>query len=258
MKGRSVFSTEPVEKGKVWIAWMGQAGFYLKNSQGLRIGVDPYLSDLCQRLVGYKRITPPVCAMEAFDPDVLLLSHEHPDHCDTDFLKHLAKRASLVRIFAPGACREMVLSSGVKPEQFTQLEAGQKLELPGVRVEATAADHGAECPGALGFLLDFGGITVYFAGDTAYSPEILQPALKAKPEIALLPINGEFGNLSAWEAARLAADLDCRVLLPCHYWTFVEHGSSPKDLLSASEGKPWRLDFLAQGEGRIYDNRDKL
>lgn len=63
----------------------------------------------------------------------------------------------------------------------------------------------------------------------------LKKVYEIKPEIALLPINGEYGNLDSNDAAKLGADIGSKVIIPCHYWTFIEHGSYPLQLKKAAE-----------------------
>ena len=43
------FGTYVPKKGKIALAWMGQAGFLIKNSQGKTLALDVYLSDLAER-----------------------------------------------------------------------------------------------------------------------------------------------------------------------------------------------------------------
>ena len=40
------------------IQWLGQAGFLILTSNGKKIAIDPYLSDSCNALVGFKRMVP--------------------------------------------------------------------------------------------------------------------------------------------------------------------------------------------------------
>ena len=49
----------------------------------------------------------------------------------------------------------------------------------------------------------------------------------AKPDLALLPINGAYGNLNAREAAEYAAFCGAMRCLPYHFWTFAGHGGDP-------------------------------
>ncbi len=48
-----------VPAGGVGLYWLGQAGFAFRTAAGRRIFLDPYLSDACERLHGFKRLSLP-------------------------------------------------------------------------------------------------------------------------------------------------------------------------------------------------------
>lgn len=234
------------------IQWLGQAGFMITTSRGKRIAIDPYLSDSCNALVGFKRMVPSPISMTKFDADYLLISHEHPDHLDIELYQELLKKPH-IQIYANNHCKQTVEDSGFSSSRIQEISIGDVLDLDGVRIQILCADHGALCPDALGFIITDNGLSVYFAGDTAYSPALLQPALEAKPDIALLPINGAFGNLDSLQAAQFAAALNCKTVIPCHYWMFVEHGSCPLDFMNAMQNHPdIQVSFLSLGETVTY------
>jgi L-ascorbate 6-phosphate lactonase len=83
----------------------------------------------------------------------------------------------------------------------------------------------------MGFLFDFGFGRIYYSGDTAYDLEALALALAFRPDVALLPINGAYGNLNAVEAAMLANAVNAKVLIPHHFWTFPIHMGNPQGLI---------------------------
>jgi len=230
------------------IQWLGQAGFLILTSNGKKIAIDPYLSDSCNALVGFKRMVPAPVSVEDFEADYLFISHEHPDHLDIELYRALETKPQ-VQIFANCHCKKLLEESGLGSDRIRLLADGDVLDLDGVQVQVLRADHGEMCPDALGFLFTDNGHTIYFAGDTAYTPAMLQPAIDAAPEVALLPINGAYGNLNSLEAAQLAEDLGCKTVIPCHYWMFVEHGSCPFDFMNAmKERSEIGVCFLSLGE----------
>ena len=85
----------------------------------------------------------------------------------------------------------------------------------------------------MGILLTFGDIKVWQVGDTAYRPAQWQGIYGAGVDVVTPPINGMYGNLNGIEAARLAGDAGAKVAIPCHFWTFAEHGGNPADFLNA-------------------------
>jgi L-ascorbate 6-phosphate lactonase len=73
-------------------------------------------------------------------------------------------------------------------------------------------------------------------------------------DIVVPPINGMYGNLNGVEAARLAADCGAQVAIPCHFWTFAEHGGNPAEFMDACKlyAPTARALLMAHGEHYIY------
>jgi len=195
---------------------------------------------------------------EDFDVDYIFITHEHADHYDSDMLSELIPLIN-PKIFAPIECEKAMKSMGLDMSNFTLVREGYSLSFDEFSVLPVPADHGELAPDALGFVFDFKFTKLYYSGDTAYSPEKLDLPIKLTPEIAILPINGEYGNLNSVEAVKLAKDLKANVVIPCHYWTFVEHGSNPLEFkkLMEKEYPECKALFMALGEGYIYEADDK-
>lgn len=230
--------------------WLGQAGFCLTTPSGKRVVIDPYLTDYCERVIGgYHRIMAPVMTPEEFDCDLLLLSHAHEDHCDMDLLTALAQKGCRAKILATENCVSKLEALPLEVQKFSR---GESFSWDDVTVQAIACDHGASAPDAVGYILECDGVRIYFAGDTCLNEAVVAEAASHKPDVALLPINGAYGNLSGVQAAQVAAKLQARVLIPCHFWTFVEHAAArPIELLEQAPTlcPETRLLWLAQGEG---------
>jgi L-ascorbate 6-phosphate lactonase len=79
----------------------------------------------------------------------------------------------------------------------------------------------------MGFVFEFGkGPKVYVTGDTDYS-ELLASAAKHRPDLMITCINGGFNNLSHYEAAQLAAQIQPKAAIPCHYDMFADNSVDP-------------------------------
>jgi L-ascorbate 6-phosphate lactonase len=218
--------SEVVEPDCLSIFWLCQAGFVFKANRGQIVYVDPYLSDVVERVYGFKRMMAcPITAGEVV-ADLIVCTHEHEDHMDTDALPVVA-RESRTHFAGPIECVKQFKKMSIPPERCHLLEAGKEIVLEGISVKAVYADHGELAPDALGVILDFDGIKVYHTGDTAYRPEKFKPAVEARPDVLLPCINGRFGNLNAEEAALLARDTQPRVAIASHFWMFVEHNGDP-------------------------------
>lgn len=241
--------------GKVSVFWLGQAGFALKLANGKTVAIDPYLSDYVHRSIpeeglGYKRLMAAPCTPEELDPDYLLISHEHGDHFDQDSFAAFFKSGK-TQVYTNLTASKDMPALGVDMSRVHVLRKNEPVELDGFTLLPVDCNHGELAPEALGFILDFGGYSLYYAGDTSLTPERLAVPLEKKPDYAMLPINGAYGNLNGVEAAEYAGMLKAKAVIPCHFWTFPRHYGSPQDLIEALPEKApgCELLLLCQGEG---------
>ena len=177
----------------------------------------------------------------------MLLSHLHADHAHAGSLRSLG---SGVTVLAPAGAGRWLAGRGFT--DVHELAAGQELDLGAVHVRATSASHppgrwrASGGPAPIGFLV-CGSRTVYFAGDTDLFDEMEQ--LAGVVDVALLPISGwgrtvGAGHLDPARAARAAATIRPRVVVPIHWGTL----RAPWPLRSpAPPGAPARLFARARG-----------
>ncbi len=219
-----------VAPGQLSIFWLCQAGFVFKNSAGEIVYIDPYFSDVVERLIGFKRMmTCPISPHEAH-ADLVVCTHEHLDHMDTDALPVLARNPK-TKFCGPVECIKEFSKLGIPAERCHLLEEGSNLTFGGVKIDAVYADHGDLAPDALGVVFSFDNIRVYHTGDTAYRPEQFQAAIHMRPDILIPCINGRFGNMDAREAAALTGLAKPDVVIPSHFWMFVEQNGEPATFL---------------------------
>ena len=234
-------------KNNIAMWWLGQAGFVVKTDGGKVIYIDPYLSEAVERLCGFKRLSLSPIKAEEVEADFLICTHEHPDHLDPDALPIIAENTN-AKFIGPLSCIMKFKELGISPERLIKLEEGQTITEDGFSVTGVYADHGEQSPDALGILIDFGRVTVYHCGDTAYRPERMGCVKGKQPEVLISPINGQFGNLDEEEAVLLAKYVEARLVIPSHFWMFAEHNGNPGRFLEIAgrEGIPVRL--LSPGE----------
>lgn len=243
-------------KGEIAVIWLGQAGFMFKDRTGTVVTVDPYLTDSCERIVGFKRLMPGILEPDELNTDILITTHSHPDHLDMDAVPAVMANPRTM-LFGSVTAVQACIDAGISSERLVSMAAGDIREHCGIKIKAVFADHGELAPDALGIILDIDGIRIYFAGDTAYTPGRMSDAINCKPDIAILPINGAYGNLDGKDAAKLAADLGTGIVIPCHFWTFMEHGGDPQEFANEMKGRGLggRVRFMTQGEVFQYKNK---
>ncbi|MEI6970330.1 MAG: MBL fold metallo-hydrolase [bacterium] len=220
----SDFRKASVPAGGVRLYWLGQAGFAFLTAAGRRVFLDPYLSDACERLHGFKRLSLPAIRPDEVEADLVVLTHEHTDHLDPDAIPVIARRNPACRFAAPSGCTAGLKAAGVPPARRKVLKPDSRHDLGDLVIHTVPADHGDLSATALAMVLDFGGVRIMVTGDTSWRPVLFQPLYALKPDVVLPVINGVFGNMNHVDAARLVSEAKPRIAIPCHFWTLAEQG----------------------------------
>ncbi len=198
--------------------WLGQAGLYFE-ADGLRILIDPYLSDSVEKVnpKNFRR-TAVNKAMLELKPDVLLFTHDHLDHYDPETAEVFLKGSGCMTVLAPGTCWNKARSCG-GDHNYVLFDRGTQWTQAGVRFTAVPAVHSDA--NAIGVVIHAEGKNLYITGDTLYSASILSQ-LPQQVDAIFLPINGVGNNMNPVDAARFAADCDAKLAVPIHWGMFDE------------------------------------
>ena len=192
---------------------------------GVRLLTDPLFRSRIGPLL--TRRTPPPNADAIGRVDAVLISHWHRDHLDLPSLRLLPRETPIV---TPRGTAAVIRSAGFI--SATEVEAGDAVELAGVRVLAVPADHGGpRTPFSRARAVCVGYVAgassrVYFAGDTGLFDEMTQIA---PVELALLPIAGWGpalgpGHMNPRQAADALTLLRPDVAVPIHWGTIHMRG----------------------------------
>jgi L-ascorbate metabolism protein UlaG (beta-lactamase superfamily) len=212
-------TARPAASVSTTLTWVGHSSVII-DAGGRRIVTDPLLTD---RVAHLRRRVGAVTSDHG-DVDLAVVSHAHMDHLHLPSLRRLAPRAELV---VPAGTERLARRSG-RPLR-AGVVAGDRLEVGPTTVEVTDAVHGhGRGPHSrvraspVGFIIETAGLRVYFAGDT----DLFDGMADLGPvDVALLPIWGwgatiGTGHLDPARAARSAAMLDARHVVPIHWGTF--------------------------------------
>ncbi len=242
-----------IEPECLGIYWLAQAGFAFKTSAGKIVYIDPYLSDLVERVAGFKRMMPCPITAEEVVADLVVCTHEHPDHLDTDALPIIARNPR-PHFAGPLECVKEFKKLGIPEDRCHLLEVGKEITVAAIRAVGVYADHGEFAPDALGVVLDLEGVKVYHTGDTAYRPEGFRAAIDMRPEVLIPCINGRFGNLNPLEAAQLVREARPQLAIASHFWMFVEHNGDPAAFLEgcANLAPGIKAVVVKPGEGWLF------
>jgi L-ascorbate metabolism protein UlaG (beta-lactamase superfamily) len=204
------------------LRWLGHSTV-LVELPGLTFLTDPLFRDRLGPLRRHGAVPDPSSLPS---PDLVLVSHAHPDHFDRRSLRAVPGDPLLVvpRGLGDAAARAAPRS------RVRETRLGEVVEHGSWRVHAVRARHWRwpMIPAArsLGYLVE-GPLGVYFAGDTGRFREMRE--LAGRVDLALLPI-GRWGpqptpgHLTPESAARVAATIGARVAVPIHWGTLYPRG----------------------------------
>ena len=238
---------------RLTVGWLGHATV-LVNLRGSWLLTDPALERRIGLGRGLAKLGPRRLVQPALRPrelprlDAVLLSHAHMDHTDVGTLRHLRRDVPVV--VQPGN-RDLVR----RFRTVQELAWGESADLGGVRVESTPARHwGARMitdkhRGYGGYLIQKDGLTVLFAGDTAYTDVLTPLGRRIRIDLAILPIGAYdpwiHNHASPEQAWTMFRRLGATYVLPVHHSTFRlsrEPLSEPIErFLGAASAESWRV-----------------
>lgn len=203
------------------VTWLTHAGLLFENER-VTVLADPYLSDALGEVSEKKRRRIPVDE-NFFDisPDVILITHSHPDHLDVTTLdKYLSRCDKEITVLANGSAYEKLVSLGYS-HNIVLLAPHSVWSEGGVTFYSIKAEHTER--DAVGFILDDGEKTYYVSGDTLYNFDVIDDCLDLVEDgvdYAFLPISGRYNNMNAKDAADFAYEIGAKCAVPIHYGLF--------------------------------------
>jgi len=230
------------------VTWLGQAGFRLDLGDSSLV-VDPWVTPHENRL-----IPAPPLNLAADGLTALLVTHEHFDHLDLDFLPTLLERSPTATVVLPEALLGLV-EGLVQDSQILAVNPFDVVEVGGVVVDVVPAIHGVTMDDAYGDGRSLGGgprfvgyafrgrPSVYVDGHTIVTDEVASSLARLDIGVALLPINGRdaeregqgiVGNMDAGEAVELALAVGATRLIPYHWDGYAGNTVSPGSVVDAA------------------------
>jgi L-ascorbate metabolism protein UlaG (beta-lactamase superfamily) len=249
-----------VGRGEVAVTFIGHSTFLIRTPSAV-ILTDPVFTSHAGPfgLMGPRRVRPPAIAPAALPPvDLVLVSHNHYDHLQPSSVRRFAETAAFVaplgvarqlNVPSEGGSDTMRRGEGSSPEDCSQadpvgsafrrkiheLDWWQSATVGAAEITCVPAQHfSARTPWDrnrtlwCGYVVRIDGVTMYFAGDSGYSPQFAEigrrfPAI----DVALMPIGAYEPrwfmrpvHMNPDEAVRAHTDVRARVSVGMHFGTF--------------------------------------
>lgn len=161
--------------------------------------------------------------------DVILITHEHFDHCSPEDLEKVRKADTVILTDATSAKK---LTGDVRI-----VAPGDRLNVKGIDIEVypaynTNKEFHPKKAGMLSFIVTLDGTRFYHCGDTDVIPEMKG----LNVDVAFLAVSGTY-VMTAEEAVEAARAIKPKVAIPIHYGAIVGSADDAGRFKKALEGE---------------------
>jgi L-ascorbate metabolism protein UlaG (beta-lactamase superfamily) len=215
--------------------WFGHSSVYIELD-GLRLFIDPVFSDYASPFngIGPKRFHAPPVALEDLPKiDVVMISHDHPDHLDMRTVKYLALAGA--HFYVPLGVGSHLEEWEVPENRITELDWFESAHIQNLTIICTPAQHysGRRIFDYKKTLWSSWSVMgseykVFYSGDTGFSDHFKEIGDLLGPfDLSIIKV-GLYGPGASWifshidpeEAVDAHIAVGARRMLPVHWGTF--------------------------------------
>lgn len=175
------------------ITWFGHDSFMIETA-GKVIYTDPYVLPKGAKLA-----------------DLVLVTHEHYDHCSPEKIREVTSKKTQV-LMSP-ACRGKVTGNVriVKEWDSVNFGGGIKINVvPAYNINKSFHPRGS----GVGYTIESEGKSVYHTGDTDLIPEMERVG---RIDVLLVPIGSKAYMMSTEDAVKVVQIIHPKIAVPMHY-----------------------------------------
>jgi N-acyl-phosphatidylethanolamine-hydrolysing phospholipase D len=290
---------EPVKDSvKLSALWIGHSTVLIQMDDKVII-VDPVFEDVIGGFM-LRKVEAGLNLEDIPKLDLVLISHAHMDHMSLPSLKSIDDRFPHASLVFPKGVEEYLPSYNMKMvlmrtgNSAERNYVGETREINGIKVTTVFAKHQGgrygidsyswNVPGCTGYIVEYHGMTFFFAGDTIYDEEAFKSiGKKFKIDLALIPIgpcrecentedNGTTYHVAPYGALKMLDDLKADYMIPVHFGAiryfndpdtpvfalrdFMQEFGS-KSVYGYEEQKPYseKIKILTEGQQYIFKSK---
>ena len=186
------------------ITYLGHSAFEIKMNDK-KILIDPFLVKMPN--YDYSDVTD------------IFVTHGHGDHLGSaiEISKQTGARITAVFELANYCATKGANVNGINLGAWLDFDWGKVIAVPAFRSSSTPEGIYAGCP--CGFVFEIEGKIIYHAGDTCLNSEMKVIGDIYQPDIAMLPIGGQY-TMDIENAIIASEWLNVTAVIPMHYNTF--------------------------------------
>lgn len=208
------------------IRWIGQSG-YILHTATTEIIIDPYFSDVVNRVASRPRMVPAPISPADIRADAVICTHDHLDHLDPDAISEMPADTRFIT-----TCEGVEKLKTLERYNAVSLQIGDSITVGDIRLTAVFANHTVE---AFGLIAEAEGTRLYFSGDTLFDERLFAIAAY-HPDFTFICINGKLGNMNVQEAITVAKKIGAPVNIPTHYGMFASNTEDPEKFTQYVKG----------------------
>ena len=137
------------------IKWIGQSGYIIKT-ETTEIMIDPYLSDVVNRVANRPRMVDAPIKLEEIKADAVLCTHNHLDHLDVDAIAKMRKEQFFIT-----TNEGKIKLQEMGRENSIALALTETVMVGDIEVTAVFANHTVEAFGGGVYQKAFGELRLY-------------------------------------------------------------------------------------------------
>ncbi len=190
-----------------YVYYVGHSTFEILIS-GKRILIDPFFGNTIRNMP--RQIPASEKPGSITKADMILITHEHPDHFEKDTVQEIVKRTG-ASVIAP---KNVLSQLKIDEKSKVDIRVGDSFGLEGINIEVVKALHPqSEYP--VGYIMEASGRRIYHAGDTYEHREMIGMHV----DWALIPIGGSF-TMDPISAIKACKEINPSYVVPMHYNTY--------------------------------------